>query len=470
MSSSCLPLPGTEFASPEALRLAVHKGCLAKGYELAVRHGGGFCGELGCRVAAKGGGACAFRLLYSGSGTQVHVTQIHEEHTCSQEVRMLRRLAARAWVRSKIVQLEAKLKQPGSTRPVQSSERTDTYNKDASDESEAEADEQQRSPHRSLRSRAAVDYHEPGLSLLSSCFNSDDEGAMEQSNEDNADQSGEGSVSTSAAKRQTFEWPQISEVREDASRVAETTCLAAPAVGDTFTSARDLPVQLHAFAAQMGFTMHRRRCSKDGSWVAIGCSRGRNRSKLSRQGKCACVVEADRDAHGSYRLSKVVLRHNHDLAPPNDVDEPEPEATPSAASTSASAPLAGPSNSHATTSFFSPPPLPSPQHPRFHFDTRQPQSQPAPARLPALAFVADLKALISLLIPDFSPASTSRLASQLVGAGVRSVSELTDFLLFEGDSVLPGFLEGLAYREGDEIAEDAFLFFQLLRAYSMDNA
>ncbi|KAL7338565.1 hypothetical protein BJY59DRAFT_369174 [Rhodotorula toruloides] len=434
MSSSCLPLPGTEFASPEALRLAVHKGCLAKGYELAVRHGGGFCGELGCRVAAKGGGACAFRLLYSGSGTQVHVTQIHEEHTCSQEVRMLRRLAARA------------------------------------DESEAEADEQQRSPHRSLRSRAAVDYHEPGLSLLSSCFNSDDEGAMEQSNEDNADQSGEGSVSTSAAKRQTFEWPQISEVREDASRVAETTCLAAPAVGDTFTSARDLPVQLHAFAAQMGFTMHRRRCSKDGSWVAIGCSRGRNRSKLSRQGKCACVVEADRDAHGSYRLSKVVLRHNHDLAPPNDVDEPEPEATPSAASTSASAPLAGPSNSHATTSFFSPPPLPSPQHPRFHFDTRQPQSQPAPARLPALAFVADLKALISLLIPDFSPASTSRLASQLVGAGVRSVSELTDFLLFEGDSVLPGFLEGLAYREGDEIAEDAFLFFQLLRAYSMDNA
>ncbi|BGP30321.1 hypothetical protein JCM10296v2_002075 [Rhodotorula toruloides] len=463
MPSSGLSLPGTDFASPEALRLAVHKGCLEKGYELAVLHGGGVCGELRCRVAAKGGGACAFRLLYSGNGTQVHVTQIHEEHTCSSEAGKRRRPAAQAWARSKIVQLEATLKQPASSQAARSSKRPQTPDDDITDSSSgSEAEGHAQAPRRSLRSRVQVDYYKPNRSRDSRSDEDGDED--EQSSEDEAEQSREVPAASIAAKRPTFAWSPISEVREEARRVAKTARLGAPTVGASPPRA----------TCSYNFMLSQLRRASPCIVVTL--------KKMARQSPSVAVRVAVRastrlvpgapasEAHGSYRLSKVVLGHSHDLAPPNDIDEREPEATPNVASTSASTPLAGPSNSQAANSFFSPLPRPPPQHSRFHFYTAQPQIQPAPARLPALAFLADLKALISLLIPDFPPASTSRLASKLVGAGSRSVSDLSAFLFFEGDSVLPDFLEDLAHREGDEVADDAFLFLQLMRAYSLDDA
>ncbi|BGP68628.1 hypothetical protein NBRC10513v2_001963 [Rhodotorula toruloides] len=101
--------------------------------------------------------------------------------------------------------------------------------------------------------------------------------------------------------------------------------------------------------------------------------------------------------------------------------------------------------------------------------TTQSHRATSPPR-PDLNFLADLEALITLLMPDLTPTSTSRLASQLVATGIRSTSDLADVLLFETDRVLPKFLEGLVYREGADIAQDALLFLQLMRMYGMDSA
>ncbi|BGP06305.1 hypothetical protein JCM10049v2_002126 [Rhodotorula toruloides] len=105
----------------------------------------------------------------------------------------------------------------------------------------------------------------------------------------------------------------------------------------------------------------------------------------------------------------------------------------------------------------------------FEYALRKEEAPPATSPPePAPDFLADLEALISLLMPDLPPTLTSRLASSLNATGIRSISDLSDALLFETDRVLPKFLEGLAYREGADIAQDALLFLQLLRVYSMD--
>lgn len=369
-----------------------------------------------------------------------------------------------------------------ASRRARRSDNKSDQQKNVTDDSaeEEDDDKQQQTPRRSLRSSPPINYDKPAPSSSFSGHISDEEDDFEHSSEDDAEQSGKTPV-------KTFEWPQISEVREEARRLAQvrklvftstikltllrpqTTRLSAPDVSDTFSSARDLLVQMHAFAAQTGFTMHRRKGSEDGSWVAIACSKGRSSRKHPKQGKCPCVVEAKRNAYGTYRVTKVVLRHNQTLDSPDNAPKPQSEPTPNFASISFFTPPAGPSSSQ-TTSLFGNLPLSLPQLGRFQFSTG-PQLQPAyPSPLLVPAFLDDLKALISLLMPVLSPSSTSRLATTLIGTGVNSISDLANFLLFETDTTLPRFLKGLAHREGDDVAEDAFLFFQLMRRYSMDNA
>ncbi|BGP23040.1 transcription factor, FAR1-related domain-containing protein [Rhodotorula toruloides] len=199
-------------------------------------------------------------------------------------------------------------------------------------------------------------------------------------------------------------------------------------------------------------------------------NKGRRRSKSWTQVKFPRIVEAERNAYGTYRLTRIVLRHDHTLDSPDDDAEPEHEETPNIASTSSFTPLAGTSYSCTAPSIFTTGRQPSPRFPRLQFDTAQELQPASPARPPPLAFFDDLKALISFLMPNLAPVSASRLASQLIGTGIRSISDLTNFLLFETDTTLPCFLRGLARREGDDVAEDAFSLFQLMRMYSMDSA
>ncbi|BGP68603.1 hypothetical protein NBRC10513v2_001938 [Rhodotorula toruloides] len=464
-SAGVLPAPGTKFASATHLRLAVHEACLERGYEMRVNRGGITRGELRGRLASQAarsqpnaGNPCSFRVLWISDPEGVNVTQSNERHSCRAALRKQREAIAREWSRTKIDELRSKLPQ-NALRPTNGPSDAAIDSEEATDSDEDEEDESSR--RRSSRLRTQGKRYKPGQSLVDSLDSH--ENNSDQAYSDGEEYEAEQSADASGTREKAFEWPHVSEVREEAVRMAQAARIPTPNVGDTFDTPRDLLVHIHAFAQQSGFAMHRRRGDENGSWVVIGCSKGNNRGKRSPEGGCPCLVEAHRSDDGSYTLSKVVLPHNHAVSLRDN-------ATPDVASTSASTPIAGPSNSQATTSFFSPPPRPSPQRFRFHFGTAQPQLQPASGFPAALTFVGDLKALISLLIPDLSPASTSRLATTLIGTGVNSISDLANFLIFEIDTTLPKFLEGLAYREGDDVAEDAFLFFQLMRMYSMDNA
>ncbi|GAA6037058.1 hypothetical protein JCM8097_005530 [Rhodosporidiobolus ruineniae] len=389
---------GDTFPSVAAFKLSCHRAALAGRFEMSSPTSDDHRATMRCRLNSSStawkigsGSPCSlsFKAAKSTSTGLIEVLEGRYDHACDPKVRKKRREPAEAWTVGKIAELEGRERQEKKRAwESGSSEAADTDSDEDTEEEEMEEE-------------------------ASEAEESDDaveaEVVLGRRGEDKP------------VKAQLY--PSASELKDDIDALLSSGDVAFPSSTETFSSARQLLVRLHAYAHQRGFTFFRRSGASQHGAFTLWCWKRHHRYNDAVGGRCDVVVEAAQGSGGRWRVSTHSLQHNHGLV--KQVDRRRKMHPRSAL-------RRGPPVKKQK----SPPPFhpcSSSPPPTRAFDG--PLSKLASPPTPNTLDLTHLSAFLVSLLPPAYTHTVLPLTHLLAASGIRSTADLAALLLLDDSSV-----------------------------------
>ncbi|GAA6001280.1 hypothetical protein JCM10207_007499 [Rhodosporidiobolus poonsookiae] len=389
-----LPAIGSIFPSVAAFKLACHRAALAGGFEIKATSANTRFASMQCRlrtlstatnIRSGTGEGCSLSLhACAEPAGMIKVTKACYRHSCSSELQQQRSAVGAEWTRGRIERLEDEI--AGRRDPLK---RKRKATRESSSSEWSVADE--------------------GSSDSANVEASDDEEQKEKEE-----------------KRTEPTLPSAWDVRDEVAQLRSSGSVPLPSPAESFSSARDLLIRLHAHAQQRSFTIYRR-SAPNASKLFLVCWRYNSRFKNVGNGCCKYSITAHKKG-GTWRVTDTNLEHNHSLDD-NAGAEAVRRAQGRGKGRKAVLEASNEDDGDSSSSFeLSPAPPVKRKAARALVAQRVNLLPPSPA--------SQLFSLLCALLPDTPIADLDRAATLLFSLGISSVTSLAELVLVADDTLL----------------------------------
>ncbi|GAA5912807.1 hypothetical protein JCM6882_000433 [Rhodosporidiobolus microsporus] len=416
-SSSQWPSVGTIFPSVESFKLSCFEQALEETVELVVDVGSDLACDLRCRLRSDSTASqigrssfpCTFSLHASGKGAnaalchdrEVRVHKTWLVHSCDPYARRKRAGEAKQFMTGRVAAVKEQVE--GLEASSDAEEEDEDEDADAAQEAPGERNSAKKAMKRMRRSGR-------------------------QSSDEDSDNKSDDSDDASFSGRTSSRSPPFPSARQ-LTRENEALLAAGPVSfpsSASFPSARDLLINLHAYAQQRHFTLFRTSNSSETNSLTMRCSRAHYRFHNTAEGRCEMFVEAKKGENGKWAVSSKSRKHNHPLGSSTltPVKEEQPKlAKRSRRSLPVTPPTVLDQYAKPSSPYLSPPAAATGLRPS------------APSTFPH-----DLDAFLLSLFPALETVGLAQYASLLLSTGLSSLDDLAALLFLE-DSTTALFVE-----------------------------